>query len=1294
MPEDDGPIHAPQTELISGRESSSVADILALSNLDQNQETHAILTSFTPTSEEVETYRQLIAEGTPTIAYEFLQNAMDYNDYERGLPQMELLFTNGRSLTYADFLSLSTEQLAQLQPFLEQIVITNHIKDEVFLSPEHLQQMRHGGGEGTLGEHGRGGKAGGAALIAEKDAAGIQYVSRDEHGSWRAQCEMSIRHDLFPHQKNPSYNIEYQYFDDPTDSLDQTVVMIKKPSLRFLHSLRKIPQIFLPVNPQYQDYRLENDNSNQAQPNLFTVYVELPTGTTEGVTFTAEEISQKLGIRELAYTEPPRVEILPPDIVDRTHQYNGAATMSVCVDGLSLRTYSNYLLQWSFWGCDKGEHGYRAKRSHDSRMAEGHWSNLMVAVLGKCTNPAVFTALFEAFYKRVECEEAKLPAGILEQELEKSPAALQALTTAWEQFRQAHDLPKECLVTAAQSFKDQAEKKNSSVVLLQSETFVRILEKFKLASRAEMAFMFESRASATGDVFKIPREDFAIHDQVDLLFDLILKHQGVLQTATDGQIVVKLDYQGDKLPRSYHDLPAEIDQLIKKMSAAVPEGCVIKVYVDLGPERATRFEASSERPWGQRDNVTVNIASGEAQSVNAAPHMRVVIEPTKKEEVKLAEFTRVFYAEFAKVSADGQTIDLDLFQEQYSGLERGAFDVELIKKKRELEALENAMRERMKRFGIVLGDEEGMDATRTGIIIEPLRVGEQRIYTTLFQPDSDPDARNSIGTGGFVPGMMEQLGIGSLLGKLQLEVEALEHPDLHLLNPTLLPAYARTTLIATVNPKFSGELQSEPVSHIEIGPQPSQAGVRLNKMIAAGTRALPLPPQTRLVGLNHPSSDVSQVVIRHSANHNTYSISSEVDIPAGLELYVEYDEATISTQPASARETEPLVDLALLDPPWRGLVEAVQRDNQLTDKQKLDIALTAWLHAFTYDKDPRIDAEFEGLEGAARYSKIINLKRGNCGYVTEGFVALCRAFGLPATETLAYLGDRGRFFPGPHNHAQARILLSTDAGQEWVDIEPQRGYLSQPQHFSREQIPARYKAMIRRIERGVMQYDREGAALENTGIVDVYEELKRRELHTDPGVVELLRTVKHLREDQSRLFDEQAFIWMSDPSIPGGISEIGQPQPANTFEQELALLTNETNRSRPLTQFQPSQSETKSQRIDASVWQDLAKLATEHREEIVLGSAVGLAAGAVIGLVATYPDLAHNLVAPILAMVNTPTPTTEIVVSPETQVVLEKAALNWELIRAIAIAGLAGIGGGFMENFRGRIARALEEKRW
>lgn len=1167
---------------------SSKTSVL-FSSLDTRVPIHVIPTSFVAETEVVAGYLKLLAAGRPTAAYEFVQNQWDYNNDARGTPEIWLVTPQGKYITYPEFTQMSNGPAQTVMDNCARVEFRNHLIDGKGLGPQDVVHTKHGGGEGTLGAHGQGGKAAGAALVAGRHAQSIEYISRDAKGPWRGQAVMALDHERFPDQTNPSYTLGYQRLP-ANEEQDQTVITIHKPSTAFLKSLRILPNYFLPTNSKYEHYRFNHSKELSPQANMFTVTLDRqsPTRNSEQhmASFDPNEQTH-FHIPKTSHREAPRVEILPWDITTLDERYD-YKTDHAFVDGLLVDTgYNNYALRWSFWGFDKGDSGYQAKRSTDSAYMQGEPRNLIGMVLGKCTNPKVFEAIFEASSGERDCIEGTISEHTFIKAAKTNPSVQSALSTAWQNYCKLHSLtPDKTMITSSQSVYDKAVKQKIQPTRMNAPALVSAMHEFGISKKVEDTVDLPADPQSTGETTKLffsgditnRSEDYDIQKMLSKLFEL---------NAT-------LRFDGNNL---IIDLPARKatlrPDLEVKFETSEMRYVLNHIWSRFGPvsERRTQYDPGEgqgyeliERPeqnYWDKEYIYVKPEERPFTS-SGSVHTRIQVISMGNHGM-YESYIRKLKTEFKKVSTDGQHVDqaklaefgasrIVALQGTLEAKEQELADVEsaIAGRKQQLETerlaelqhIEAQISDAQRMLGKISEDASADSPTRNGLMPKPQTdyktpLGFRRQFTTLYSPEARPQARNVL-SGTLhdmnvpAPQLEDVQGIKTADDArlyVESQLEALEKPDIQLLRPQMLPATIRDTLICHINPRFAKAATYESIV-LENKRTIGQPGIAISKRLEAGTYAIPCFPNSRVTGFYHPDiATANQVNFTHSLDHNTYTLHSDITIPPGIEFYYEYDPKLNPNWNPGSLETTHLGDLQLLNKPWQQLIKQVNnRIPPFTPKEKLDIALTAWLHAFNYDKDPRIDNLFRDLPPQERFAEIINRGVGNCGYVAEGFVALCRFFELPSVEMIGYLGNKGRYFPGPQNHGLSAVYLNN----EWVVVEPQLMYLSAG--YSRQELSSDISALIEQIPAGKNIFPQVERSTAPIGVEAIVQHLRESGIRLDDETIAMLRRIQTLSQ-----LDDETFqpFELDEPPIPGTANRV-IPRDMSFAEIEHIISTNPT----------------------------------------------------------------------------------------------------------------------------------------
>lgn len=1153
--------------------------------LDRSKPINVIPTSFVAGGEGVQAYIKALRRGESTPIYEQAQNQWDYNNDEMGPPLTYITTKKGQRISFPQLVRMSDKEFEKIKAACQKTEFINWIIPQKLFDPESLVYIAHGN-KGTLGSHGRGGKEAGAAFVVDGQASSLEYISSDRNGPWHGQTVMAIDEDHFPGSKTPAYTLGYQRFQ-PEKPLEQTSVIIHDPSEQFMIALRKLPDYFLLANPNYSGYRFNEVEKKIQKPNLFTVWAKHPEESPINSTgFSAGELNLiGLGPDQEEYREPPRVEILPETVVKK-HGFQEGRTDRIFVDGLSMEASEYYALNWSFFGCGNGQHGYQAQRSTDSDYVRGNYNKLMARVLGKCTSSEVFTSIFENSLNDKECAEGKnLPGDEFINEISRNPLAITAMTEAWKNLSKSYKFDDRIFVTASADSLSKAERKNIKAVKINSPILVKALHKFNIVEELEQAVDLPQDPTSTGEKNKQRRwyETFAERKlpMFRALKDIARNH-GKIIFNPQGEIVINFDKNLPAWVNSFSSLPWNVETLCQNCADYFGNKSQIKLVIDRGEGKAFQIQQVVQENYYEPGFITIENFE---QPINSTGEIRTVLTLGHKEMLDNRDYA-AFHLDFKKLfdslTSDGQTIDLeklaktlspeDLFEDALQGksIELAKIKREIANAKRqanaELDAVQNQLKEVKRQLGLVEEDAGLISPTRIGIHPNPEIDGWrppkdfQRKYMSLFSPNSALITSNGNYLSSPQPHQVPEIeSFEDLHLYLKEKHDLLVQPDIKMLNGHLLPALIQDTLICAQNKTLSGEFAFEPIK-VENHRSATRPGILMNKTIVAKTTTIPCPPNCRVVGFYHPEKNIAnQIKINYSPDRGFYNFESQIEVTPGLEFYYEHDSDLKITGQPTPKERGQLADPKYLNPKWSELIQTVKiHQPPLTEKQKLDIALTAWLHAFRYDKDPRIDAQYKNLAPEERAAVIVNNARGNCGYCSEGFTILCRLLDLPSTVLSGYLGKHGRFFPGPQNHGLSGVFINN----EWVVIEPQRSYLSAG--YKREVISKKFAEIIKQIPLGENIYPLIEQSEQEIGVDEMVAKLKKLGVVLDSESLSLLTEILKIQEidDQNERYFES-----DEPPVPGAKPKKISPQPLSASNLRQLIARNSKAQAMGLTKL-------------------------------------------------------------------------------------------------------------------------------
>lgn len=408
--------------LLASDNSSKPGEEKGLEELPNQPETEIKVTptSFNPDTEIVRSYERR-EHGRLSLLYEFVQNAIDYNDWSQGpvsltvtvgskeysLVELLALDETGRD----DFLADCSQARQFNKPLF--IQVKNAIRPGGSYSKSKLIDIKHEG-VGQLGTHGIGSKAAGACGLSAGWLDTVTMESVDEMGrGWKGAYLLGVNPEL--DKKSERLNIG---FTQTTEKPLFTTVKLQNPDIDLLKALFDLPGYFLPLNPNYDHnafgtkpegqgmvrwgFALEAQQAGEknADPSEITVWrkvegqrqLTLPSGVFE--------VKDSEG-KPVVFSEHPRVEVLRPaeDADGKKEAYELQET--IMVDGVQLKLeYNKTLLPYAVWGF--GQKGvrtnYQVRRSQDSSSIARLSPSLLQEVIGQSIDPLFFEALFSRFF--------------------------------------------------------------------------------------------------------------------------------------------------------------------------------------------------------------------------------------------------------------------------------------------------------------------------------------------------------------------------------------------------------------------------------------------------------------------------------------------------------------------------------------------------------------------------------------------------------------------------------------------------------------------------------------------------------------------------------------------------------------------------------------------------------------------------------------------------------------------------------------------------------------------------------
>lgn len=911
-------------------------------------------TSFVAQTSEVESMRKELAKGNPVFWYELAQNAADYNDNTKGRPAIVCTLSAGSSMSLTEYIRRGGNGP------LQRVEFRNKIKNGNGMTPDDVAHIAHGGGESTLGVHGRGLTVTSTLAVADKLCSSIEYSSKDPHGAWTGRGTMeTTRAD----QKDPHFVLEYKRNGFEAD---ETVVRVVDPAETLTKTLVQLPTHFLPTNDQYFFARFAGLEKALPIGNLVTVAEK------QGIvpdTFTEDELREMRLPSQTDTNEPRRVEILPDELVQRNPQDSVIDYMYV--DGLRLRyephsQTGNPALVWSFYGFGKtGEYKrhYRVARSKDSSTVEGSGpTNLMGMALKKCVEPEVHARILQANIGSSHCLEGYISYNNFEKDV--SPHVQQAIAKGWDSVLRNLHLEEDTLITSNESMIERARNGGRNAVLLRSPAYVQALKSFAGVQTVEDAFQVTKPAEYSGEVVHMSRREPAehIHLAVKDSLDMIVHHRGSLAIDEKGVVKIQLGQVGTLAhAQTFSDLSRS--RLISAAMNMVGANARCRVSIDNG-EHTIFFELRKGRNWRNESIDELSVYSGQEASSGGGATLEII--PNSPEDETVLQYHQQLQGLIEEYSTDG-VFDTKKYLASVRD-EADSLEGLLEERRAELARLEQEAKERRralsklsrKKMESEVDDIEG-ESAREIIASLPQEVG-RRVLKTWIKPDATYDR-----------------GIKTFLPRTLYFLE--------------------------------GDTDKREMNKWNVSSNKRKAEMSMAmKEIKTGLHPLLCPLGYRPLG--YQADGNATVSFYESKTGKGWAIEVAGDAAKNVRIYYDRELYGVRVEP-SEKETQEIVDRRSLSFEWNTILNEVRNDPDLNPQQKLAIVAKAWVRTFTY-----VGFVNYGEDTA----KEINIAKGNCVNNATGFAALARAVDIPSREVGGVTGNMGRIvnFPG---HAWNQVYL-------------------------------------------------------------------------------------------------------------------------------------------------------------------------------------------------------------------------------------------------------------------------------
>ena len=281
---------------------------------------------------------QQIESGKGVEIYEFQQGMQDYHQGGELPARTYLLYPDGRRIPHDGKTPIDRDR-----------VTVEFFNVGPGLEPADTVAIRHGGGEETLGTHGRGTSVSLTYLASQGMTVEIESNADDlDHGVKGRAWTGATRLDRTKADRLKLLHVDGKWL--PRNS-NETRFRVLNPTKTFLDNLERVGHFFLLSNPSYPGATLVQPSPDAKPPCL----------------------THEVALR----TPPGRIECLEGLIA---HGEDEQPT--VFVDGLRLNASygTRTLFPWAFWGLREMPYPLCLNRSHDSSMVTGWVRKLSLKV--------------------------------------------------------------------------------------------------------------------------------------------------------------------------------------------------------------------------------------------------------------------------------------------------------------------------------------------------------------------------------------------------------------------------------------------------------------------------------------------------------------------------------------------------------------------------------------------------------------------------------------------------------------------------------------------------------------------------------------------------------------------------------------------------------------------------------------------------------------------------------------------------------------------------------------------------
>lgn len=583
------------------------------------------------------------------IAYEYVQNVLDYQLRSKGPAKIYFQMKNGDLVSIVDIPTIPNFSKTNIAS----IILVNDI-GKSGLHPDNLVTLESNQVEEdyTLGQHGRGGKIAAAAILGWRLAKGIKYGSyHPDIGRWEGQFEMTK---YGSDARTETLNLSYQ--KSPQETSETTQIEIVEPSTVIIDSFINLTTNFLPLNPTYENCQVVGKVRKYL--NQFTLKFKKDDHINGELNEWAGDL---FGLpKNGTYTESPRVEILPDNIsLESEIDYFSKIKVytQAFVDGLKVTLYSTdkSVLPWSFFGLGRASYNYRVLRSSDSSTLRGNPEYAAREALVKCGNPVVFQSLIDSLLKSnstFRCVENTAISSIMGDNRELTKEAQSAFAEGWKLYLQSKGLPEATLISFSSLATEIATGLDKKVIEIDNHTFGYFLKRYAGVFSADN--LYKEKVDETT---RIKQEEFKELERKALKFqtdeNIYLKRpkdfgnylrglENILKLCAEskggymdrnGGDTILIEVDENTSYSKYQFLPKDIVFLAENICALSPK-FQITISLNQGSKEAVKYVISAETSAANSEEIKINIQKAVAERVDegfAVVELRIVGVPSDTE---------------------------------------------------------------------------------------------------------------------------------------------------------------------------------------------------------------------------------------------------------------------------------------------------------------------------------------------------------------------------------------------------------------------------------------------------------------------------------------------------------------------------------------------------------------------------------------------------------------------------------------------------------------------------------------